>query len=115
METPYTVLTKYFHISEMLERLQHILVDEFQDTNTSQYRLLSNLLGEHKNISVVGDDDQSIYNWRGANIQNILGFEKDAETFGADHWVLSSLRLVQSVPDTIIELLSEVTKNKSQQ
>jgi len=59
------------------ERLQHILVDEFQDTNTSQYRLLSNLLGEHKNISVVGDDDQSIYNWRGANIQNILGFEKD--------------------------------------
>lgn len=59
------------------ERLQHILVDEFQDTNIAQYKLLSLLLGDHKNICVVGDDDQSIYRWRGAQIANILNFEKE--------------------------------------
>ena len=59
------------------QRLLHVLVDEFQDTNTAQYRLLTQLLGDHMNICVVGDDDQSIYRWRGAEIDNILGFEKD--------------------------------------
>lgn len=55
----------------------HILVDEYQDTNVVQYRLITSLLGPHRNLCVVGDEDQSIYRWRGAEIRNILDFEKD--------------------------------------
>ncbi len=58
-------------------RFDHILVDEYQDTNKTQY-LLMKMLGEnHGHVTVVGDDDQSIYSWRGADIENILGFESD--------------------------------------
>lgn len=56
---------------------QFILVDEYQDTNNSQYTLLKLLLQEHNNLFAVGDPDQSIYSWRGANIDNILSFQKD--------------------------------------
>lgn len=59
------------------ERFRYILVDEYQDTNYSQYYLLSLLARKYRNIFVVGDDDQSIYRWRGANLENILNFEKD--------------------------------------
>jgi len=59
------------------ERFQWILVDEYQDTNPVQYRLIKLLAGERRNLCVVGDDDQSIYSWRGADIRNILEFEKD--------------------------------------
>ena len=58
-------------------RFEHVLVDEFQDTNTLQYRWLRLLCDAHKNIFAVGDDDQSIYGWRGARIENLLGFERD--------------------------------------
>jgi DNA helicase II / ATP-dependent DNA helicase PcrA len=59
------------------ERYKHALVDEYQDTNIVQYRLVRMLAEEHRNLCVVGDDDQGIYSWRGADIRNILEFEKD--------------------------------------
>ena len=58
-------------------KFKYILVDEYQDTNVSQYKLLKLLTGKYQNICCVGDDDQSIYSWRGAEISNILRFEKD--------------------------------------
>ena len=59
------------------ERFKYIMVDEYQDTNTVQFRLVSLLAGKYRNLCVVGDDDQSIYKFRGANIYNILNFEKE--------------------------------------
>jgi ATP-dependent DNA helicase UvrD/PcrA len=59
------------------ERFSHINVDEYQDTNPAQYRLVKLLSAGHRNLCVVGDDDQGIYSWRGADLRNILEFEKD--------------------------------------
>jgi DNA helicase II / ATP-dependent DNA helicase PcrA len=66
-----TVLQKY------RDRFQYIMVDEYQDTNRVQYNLVKLLAGKRRNLCVVGDDDQSIYGWRGADLGNIIDFEKD--------------------------------------
>ena len=59
------------------ERYVHVMVDEFQDTNLTQYELVKQIAGKYRNICVVGDPDQSIYSWRFADLRNILNFEKD--------------------------------------
>src|SRR5688572_16439567 len=64
-------------LAQYRERFKFVLVDEYQDTNRAQYRFIKLIGREHGNVMVVGDDDQSIYGWRGADIRNILDFEKD--------------------------------------
>ena len=72
---PYLILEKNEKLAkEVSQKYQYVMVDEYQDTNELQYKLLRKLCCTHENICVVGDDDQSIYGWRGATIKNILNF-----------------------------------------
>jgi DNA helicase-2/ATP-dependent DNA helicase PcrA len=90
-------------------RYKYVMIDEYQDTNRPQYELMKLLAGEHKNICVVGDEDQSIYSWRGADIKNILDFEKDFPK-------VKTIRLEQNYRSTqmILEGASAVVANNTQ-
>jgi len=90
-------------------RYRHLLIDEYQDTNRPQYELMKLLGGEHQNVCVVGDEDQSIYSWRGADIRNILEFEKDFPN-------AKTVRLEQNYRSTqiILEAASAVVARNAQ-
>ena len=93
-------------LSYYANRFQFILVDEFQDTNTIQYELVKLLASVHKNVFAVGDEDQCIYSWRGANFKNIFNFKNDFE--GAKTFKLE--RNYRSSPE-IIKVANNVIKN----
>lgn len=98
---------------DILERYQtlfrFIMIDEYQDTNHIQYLLVKQLAQKHRNLCVVGDEDQSIYSWRGADITNILSFEKDFP-----ECVTVKLEENYRSSRTIVEAASEVIKNNTQ-
>lgn len=94
------------------ERFRYIMVDEYQDTNTAQFRLISLLAKKYRNLCVVGDDDQSIYGFRGANINNILNFEdifKDAHTIKLEQ----NYRSTQNILDAANQVISNNYGRKS--
>ena len=88
------------------ERFRYIMVDEYQDTNTVQFRLVSLIAGKYRNLCVVGDDDQSIYKFRGANIRNILDFEKEF----SDAKVIKLEQNYRSVGN-VLEVANSVIRN----
>jgi DNA helicase-2/ATP-dependent DNA helicase PcrA len=104
-----TVELFQFHpdiLEEYQDRFQYIMVDEYQDTNTVQFQFVSMLARKHRNLCVVGDDDQSIYKFRGANIYNILNFEKVFEE-------ATVIKLEQNYRSTqnILNAANEVIRN----
>lgn len=91
-------------LSYYQDKFRYVLVDEYQDTNNAQYQWLLKLAATHKNICCVGDDDQSIYSWRGANIANILRFEKDfvgAKVIRLEQNYRSSSRILKAADSVI--------------
>lgn len=91
------------------DRFRYIMVDEYQDTNRAQYKLIKHLVGSEENLAVVGDEDQSIYGWRGADINNILDFQKD-------YPATTQIKLEQNYRSTqsILDAASLVIKNNEQ-
>ena len=99
LETEPEIRQKY------ARRFKHILVDEFQDTNQAQYYLLNNLSSHHHNIFVVGDEDQSIYRWRGADYRNVQRFSADFPK-GKKYLLEQNYRSTQTILDTAVAVIN---------
>jgi DNA helicase II / ATP-dependent DNA helicase PcrA len=91
-------------LAKWRDRFRHVLVDEYQDTNRAQYVLVNLLAQEHRNLAVVGDDDQSIYRFRGADIRNILDFRKDYPDAKVVH-LEQNYRSSQAILDTAYSVI----------
>lgn len=107
-------LKKPLILQRYQQRFQHILVDEFQDTNNIQYAWIKLLAGEHGKVMIVGDDDQSIYGWRGAKIENIQRFLQDypkAETIRLEQNYRSTANILQSANQLIANNSDRLGKN----
>ena len=111
----YKILSQRSDIAkEMSQRYQYIMVDEYQDTNELQYKILKSLCITHNNLCVVGDDDQSIYGWRGADIGNILRFAKEfsgATTIKLEENYRSSAEILQAANALIAHNTERLGKN----
>lgn len=109
------VLTRFPEVlAKYQDRFRYILVDEYQDTNHSQYLIVKALASRFENICVVGDDAQSIYAFRGANIRNILGFQKDypdAQSFALEQNYRSTKNIVGAANDIIAKNRDQLKKN----
>jgi len=103
------LFTEHHNVLEGYHRkLKHILVDEYQDTNRAQYELIRLLASGHRNLACVGDDDQGIYAWRGADIQNILDFQKDYP----DAKVVKLVRNYRSTKTILRAAMGVITRNR---
>lgn len=98
-------------LRELQDRYQYILVDEFQDTNTMQSRLIDLLASEHHNLMAVGDDDQAIYGWRGATLANILDFKKRYPK-ATDVPLIKNYRSTQEILDVAYRLIQQNNPNR---
>ncbi|GFZ26335.1 DNA helicase PcrA [Lactobacillus corticis] len=108
MQALHLLKTKAEVLDYYQDKFKYILVDEYQDTNQAQYELTHLLADKHKNICVVGDADQSIYGWRGANMENIMNFENDYQHDG-----VKTVKLEQNYRSTghILNAANSVIKN----
>ena len=112
---PIEIFEKHPRILSKYQKLwKYILVDEYQDTNKAQFLLVKMLADKHRNICVVGDDDQSIYGWRGADIRNILDFKKDfpeCETFTLDNNYRSTNQILNAAQSVVRNNTDRVDKD----
>ena len=96
-------------LADYQNRYQYIMVDEFQDTSAIQYQLVKHMATNHRNLCCVGDDDQSIYSWRGADYSNIINFENDFPEF-------KEIKLERNYRSSsiILQAANAIIKNNSQ-
>ncbi|MFC1481063.1 ATP-dependent helicase [Candidatus Neomarinimicrobiota bacterium] len=112
---PLQLFEEYPHILQKYQAIfKYILVDEYQDTNKAQFKFIKYLAGDHQAITVVGDDDQSIYSWRGADISNILNFNstfKNAEVFKLEQNYRSSNVILEAATAIVSRNSRRTPKN----